>query len=332
MIEGMESASNRAERAGLQQLGPGADNGSMEPEPSERAAVPRWSRRVVRRARRRAGAALEHLGPARLVPLGSSADPASIAFVSIYRYGNVPTLSRLLAQLPPSAEVRLWALDRVHGDVADLTVGSGPGGRLDLLNTLAGGLTGGREVLLIADDDVELVVGGLRRLLRAGTALGLDLFQAAHAAGSVSAFSFTRMRLLSFARETSFVEQGPLVVLSRRGQQALLPFPSNLGMGWGIELQWWRTAQDVGLRLGVVDAVSMRHLRGVERSYDTGPEKDRLQRELDRAGLDGLRELQRTMRDLGPLRAWWAVRRHRRAVETARLDALLPKAISSHRA
>jgi hypothetical protein len=294
--------------------------------------MPPRARRATRRARRGLRATLEQLAPARLVPLGAPLAPRSVALLSVYRHDNVPILDRLLAQLPATAEVRLWALDRVHGDVADLTVGSGPGGRLDLLNTLAAGLATEPDVLVIADDDVEIVVGDLRRLMRAGSALGFDLFQGAHAAGSAAAFSFTRMRPLSFARETSFVEQGPLVLLSRRGQQALLPFPADLGMGWGIELRWWRVAKEAGLRLGVVDAVSMRHFRSTVRTYDTAPEKARLARELDDAGVEDLDELQRTIRTLGPVRAWRELRHYRHAVERARHELIRANAIPSHRA
>jgi hypothetical protein len=289
--------------------------------------VLRAGRRAARRARRTFAGVLEGLAPAHLVPLGASLEPDSIALLSIYRHGNVPILRRLLAELPPGAEVRLWALDRVHHDLTELTVGSGPGGRLDLLNSLADGLAQAPDVLVIADDDVEMVGGSLRRLVRAGAALGFDLYQGAHVAGSASAFSFTRMRPLTFARETSFVEQGPLVLLSPRAQRALLPFPADLGMGWGIELRWWRAAQAAGLRLGVVDAVSMRHFRGSERTYDTGPEKERLRRELDDAGVPELGELQRTIRSIGPLQAWRALRQDRQSGRPMRHEAVRPDVV-----
>jgi hypothetical protein len=289
--------------------------------------VLRTSRRAARRARRGIVAAFEHLSPAHLVPLGASLEPASVALLAVYRHENVPILRTLLAQLPPGAEVRLWALDRVHDDLAELTFGSGPGGRLDLLNTLAGGLAQSPEALVIADDDVEIVGGTLRRLVRAGSALGFDLFQSAHVAGSASAFSFTRVRPLSFARETLFVEQGPLVVVSRKAQRALLPFPSDLGMGWGIELRWWRAAKESGLRLGVVDAVSMRHFRGSQRTYDTGPEKARLRRELDAAGVKELGDLQRTIRSVDPLQAWRGLRQGRHSGRPMRHEAVRPNVV-----
>jgi hypothetical protein len=277
--------------------------------------APPHIRHLLRRARRGAAGVVEHFAPSRLVPLRATSEPASVAFLSVYRYGNLPVLRRLLDQLPAGAEIRLWALDRVHEDVADLTVGSGPGGRLDLLNILASELTAAPEMLVIADDDVEIVMGDLRRLVRAGSALGFDLFQGSHAAGSASAFAVTRTRPLSFARETSFVEQGPLLLLSARAQRALLPFPADLGMGWGIELRWWRAARELGLRLGVVDAVSMRHFRGAGRTYDTAPERARLRRELDLAGVGELHEVQRTTRTLGPVRAWREIRQRRQVTE-----------------
>ena len=40
--------------------------------------------------------------------------------------------------------------------------------------------------------------------------------------------------------------------------QQLAPFPGD-GMGWGLDLHWSAVAQRVGWRLGVIDAVPVRH-------------------------------------------------------------------------
>jgi hypothetical protein len=46
--------------------------------------------------------------------------------------------------------------------------------------------------------------------------------------------------------------------MNREAFKALTPFPED-GMGWGLCLHWAALAQRRGWRLGVVDAVPVRH-------------------------------------------------------------------------
>ena len=47
---------------------------------------------------------------------------------------------------------------------------------------------------------------------------------------------------------------------------ALLPFP-DLQMGWGLDAYWSALAERKGWKLGVIDAVPIRHTRPVAASY-----------------------------------------------------------------
>jgi hypothetical protein len=212
---------------------------------------------------------------------------------SVYRRANAPNVRALLAQLPAGAEIRLWALDEPEPDLARWTVGTGPGGRLDLLNELVDAIDRSCDLLVLADDDVRFVAGDLSDLLRIGRASGLDLFQPAHSRLSRCAFDFTRKRPFVAVRDSTFVEQGPLVVLSTAAQQELLPLPAGSGMGWGVEVRWYEAA--ARLRLGVVDAVALRHDDGPGHGYDVGPERLRLQQELARVGAARLEDIQREL-------------------------------------
>lgn len=251
---------------------------------------------AVEHAKRVARAVVEaaqHLDPARLV----SAEPeltAPPALISVYRHRNAPVLRKLVDQLPPGSVVRLWALDRTAPALSDHTVGTGPGDRLDLLNALIGALEGTTYgPLVITDDDVSFVIGDLTRLLALGGLLELDLFQPAHSRRSKTAHRFCRKRWLVVGRRTTFVEEGPLLVLTPAAQARVLPFPDDFGMGWGIEVRWYRCASE--LRMGIVDAVVMRHERDGSYTYDTGPERARLRAELEAVGLRELREIQREL-------------------------------------
>jgi hypothetical protein len=77
----------------------------------------------------------------------------------------------------------------------------------------------------------------------------------------------------------------------------VLPFPDDVGMGWGLEADWYGLHRR-GARLGIVDAAPMRHLAPVAVSYEQAGERAQLARRLAAAGLGGLHEIQR------PLATW----------------------------
>jgi hypothetical protein len=262
---------------------------------------------MVRRTIRGTREWLQRLSPSGFVPLSSGHDPASVAIVCVYRARNAAFVRGVLDALPTGTEVRLWALDDVVDDLAAVTHGRGPGGRTSLLNSLVASLPAHPDVLLVMDDDFEVIIGDARRLLRAGSMLGFDAYQPAHSRRSTCAFPFLRKRPLLFARETTFVEQGPLVALTRRAQDALLPLPDELVMGWGVEVRWFDAARRNGLRYGVIDAVAIRHDWRVTRrsyEYDTASELERLEQELAAVGKSDVRELQQTVHSITSREAW----------------------------
>lgn len=117
----------------------------------------------------------------------------------------------------------------------------------------------GFDWLLLCDDDVELTDRFLDDLIAAAERLDLTLAQPAHRLRSHAAWSVTRRRGGSMARETAFVEIGPVTLIAARAFAALLPFPP-LRMGWGLDVHWAALARDHGWRLGVVDAVPVLHV------------------------------------------------------------------------
>jgi hypothetical protein len=68
------------------------------------------------------------------------------------------------------------------------------------------------------------------------------------------------------ARETRFVEIGPVTAVHRDAFEALLPFP-DLRMGWGLDSRWSAVAAERGWPIGIVDATPVRHLRPVAGDY-----------------------------------------------------------------
>src|SRR3954470_2894863 len=151
-----------------------------------------------------------------------------------------------------------------------LTVRTGePGGRgkFENLNALlAGADPGTHEWVLVIDDDVVLPRGFLDGLLDVADRVDLDVVQPAHRLAGHAAWGVTRRRALSVARETAFVEIGPVTAFRASTFGALLPFPS-LRMGWGLDVHWAALAREHGWRMGVVDALPVLHVAPAATAY-----------------------------------------------------------------
>jgi GT2 family glycosyltransferase len=116
----------------------------------------------------------------------------------------------------------------------------------------------GCDWLLLVDDDVELGSGFLDRFLFLCERFSLQLAQPAHRLNSHAAWPQTRRHIASIARETTFVEIGPVTAFAAVTFGTLLPFP-ELRMGWGLDAHWAALAREHSWRCGVIDAVSIRH-------------------------------------------------------------------------
>jgi hypothetical protein len=136
------------------------------------------------------------------------------------------------------------------------------------------------------------------RMLGACEHFGLELAQPALTLASHGAWRVTRRRVGSLARQTRFVEIGPVTLIGRDPAAELIPFP-DLRFGWGLDLCWAALASRNGWRLGVVDALPVRHdLGGVASAYSHHEAVAEAQRFL--AGRDFLpaEEANLTLREL----------------------------------
>jgi hypothetical protein len=237
-------------------------------------------------------AAMERADPALALALRRLPAPPALALVAVYRHRNRATIGRLVASLPAGSKIALWALDEVAGELRGRTCGCGPGARFSLLNRcIAAARLDADAWLVVSDDDVELARGDLAAAARIARAAGLHLVQPAHAWSSHWNWRYTRRRWLGIARRGQFVEIGPLFLLSPQGRSLVLPLPDGGGMGWGTEAHWAALAAD-GLRLGIVDAVHMRHLVPGATHYDRSSEYAREIASRDRFGITEMTDLQ----------------------------------------
>lgn len=139
------------------------------------------------------------------------------------------------------------------------TTGPGERGKFENLNALlARHPAAGHDWLIVFDDDIELPPSFLDRFLFLAERFQLDLAQPAHRHASHAAWQVTRRRRRSVARDTQFVEIGPLTAFASSTFATLLPFPP-LRMGWGLDAHWAAIARQRGWRCGVIDAVPIKH-------------------------------------------------------------------------
>jgi hypothetical protein len=190
---------------------------------------------------------LQASGTLRRIDAAAANLPArDVLVASIYR----PPAVRLEAALP-HLESHHHRVERRLGSMEDLTAG-----KFENLNAL---IRDARpDWILLVDDDVVLPPRFLDRMLALAELFDLQMAQPAQSLASHAAWRVTRRRPRSILRETSFVEIGPVTLISRQAAQGLLPFPP-LRYGWGLDLAWAATALEHGWRLGIADALPVRH-------------------------------------------------------------------------
>jgi hypothetical protein len=200
-------------------------------------------------------------------PVESSGPPLII--VGVYRRRNGAVMETLLAPpVPRQWDIRLWALDDIHPRLARWTIGQGPGGKFDLINELlASAVFSPDAYVAVIDDDVLLAKGrSLRDVVTEMADYGLEVAQPGHSWYSACTYWTTMRRPFARSTETGFVEIGPIFVISPTATDRMLPFPTNIGMGWSLQMDWFVLAQQ-GLRFGVIDAVGMVHRDLPNHSY-----------------------------------------------------------------
>lgn len=212
--------------------------------------------------------------------------------IGIYRRRNGAQVRELLATGGDRFRAALWALDSVAPELSDLTAGDGPGQKFELLNrllTIASPHAG--EAVVVVDDDISFVRGSLEEFVDISAAAAFDLAQPAHARGSHLSHEITRQRRLSIARLTTFVEIGPLFVCMPRRRSQFMPFPGDVGMGWGLDLTWHDRHRE-GAALGIVDRVALRHHVPPGGEYDIEALRESNSERLRRRGVERMADVQ----------------------------------------
>ena len=220
-------------------------------------------------------------------------DQPPLVVLVIYRARNVRLVKELLRHVDPRADVRLWALDEVAPELSEHTVGSGPGTRFSNLNRLYLARPVNESAwLVVADDDVLFVRGSLAQSIRVMRQAGFSLAQPGQSWLGWWTSLFNVAKPLLVARETDYVEQGPLLIVEPTFVQHVFPLPDKNDMGWGVEAEWYR-AKEGRFRVGVIDSCRVVHWDRSATTYPTAPEMVAMKNRLARSGVDSVWQLQR---------------------------------------
>jgi hypothetical protein len=129
------------------------------------------------------------------------------------------------------------------------------------------------DYIMVCDDDVTLPIDFTDRFIGWQQHCDFALAQPARSWNSYVDHSFVRRSLWSKARETRFVEIGPIFCMNRRMAELIVPFDQTSAMGWGYDLVWPVIARQHGLKLGIVDDAAIEHsIRARGALYQTGGE------------------------------------------------------------
>jgi hypothetical protein len=115
------------------------------------------------------------------------------------------------------------------------------------------------EYLVVIDDDVQLPSNFLSRFLTAQAALDFRLAQPARTPNSYIQHPIVTQQSGTFARQTRWVEVGPVFSIHHSLFDVILPFDERSPMGWGYENVWAYELSRRGLKMGIIDAFPVDH-------------------------------------------------------------------------
>jgi hypothetical protein len=154
--------------------------------------------------------------------------------------------------------------------------------------------------VLVTDDDIELPPRFLDTFIGLQQRYGFALAQPARTQQSNVDHPVTLESHARMARQTRFVEIGPLFCVAAAAFPVLMPFDESFDMGWGLDHVWPIQLEQAGLRLGVVDVTAVHHrFRPVASTYSGDGARAHMAKVLQGRQAVGSQDLR------VPLRSYW---------------------------
>jgi len=201
----------------------------------------------------------------------------SVLIVGVYLLDKPSNIREIKSELGKSSRLGVeqrWiglGTGSVPEEMADVTVHKviPPAMKFPLLNQLlAKVILDGFEFVVVCDDDILLPENFLDRYLDSVTRYDFALAQPARTHDSfsphmiVDGFSghpFVEQLDGLLARQTRFVEIGPIFSVHHRAFELIFPFEEESPMGWGYDFVWPHIIANAGLKMGIIDAVPIAH-------------------------------------------------------------------------
>lgn len=115
------------------------------------------------------------------------------------------------------------------------------------------------DFIIISDDDIYLPKNFLDAFVSRQIHCKFDLAQPARTKFSFVDHKFVVAKNFLLARETRFVEIGPIFSVAKSAYDVVFPFDMKSPMGWGYDLVWPIKFSEGGLRMGIVDSTPISH-------------------------------------------------------------------------
>lgn len=139
------------------------------------------------------------------------------------------------------------------------------------------------DYILISDDDIYLPRGFLDEFIAFQEKFDFALAQPARTRFSYADHRFVLKNYFLLARETDFVEIGPIFCISRVAYNLIFPFDMNSPMGWGYDFVWPVLFQKNNLKIGIIDKTAVAHvIRPQGDAYSRGGELSRMYKFLEK--------------------------------------------------
>ncbi len=125
------------------------------------------------------------------------------------------------------------------------------------------------DYVLLTDDDIVMPEGFLDAFIGLQEKLGFAVAQPARTSNSYIDHPIVEQANGLLARETRFVEIGPVVSFHRSAYDLVFPFDLTSPMGWGYENVWSFRLVNRGLKMGIIDVTPVDHsIRKPVANYD----------------------------------------------------------------
>lgn len=141
------------------------------------------------------------------------------------------------------------------------------------------------DYVMVVDDDVELPEAFIDNYIECVEQYKLSLAQPARTSDSYIDHDIVSQMDGVIARETNFVEIGPIFSIRSDAFDLLLPFDETSPMGWGYDFVWPKLISAADLKMGIVDCLPVSHaLRKPVSEYSVDIAKNQMTDYLDKQG------------------------------------------------